>query len=147
MSRVSRLAEIRKRRDAKSGNDGLKEGGGVKNDVSSELNAEIKLRDTGSRDEVADNEKDAADVVQQTATSQQIPDALASDDQERLYREIYDQTGVFESEGVQTEKAISYNSDLKEDLAPLYERARHGTERAINVIIQKKYQESVGHSE
>lgn len=41
------------------------------------------------------------------------------------------------------ETRITYNSDLKADLKQLHDRAQHGTERAINSIIQRKYQESL----
>lgn len=40
------------------------------------------------------------------------------------------------------QEAPTYNSDLKQDLAPLLDRAKVGTEHALNRMLQQKYQAS-----
>lgn len=173
MSRVSRLEEIRKRREVKSGNvelteepeNGKLEKAPVEKGVNDLKEIEVQenvmnnLNDLNEvnnlKEKTVDRSQEETDrKPEQNETSnrnainessiQPIPNALNAEEQEKLFRDVYDQTGVFEPERIQPEKSSSYNSDLKNDLAPLYNRARHGTERAINAIIQKKYQESMG---
>lgn len=167
MSRVSRLSEIRKRRAAGSGKE---EAGNLEDSVDGNgVKQNEKVTDAKVNDEKVNDESVEKNSVSQTqevfgvkpqkevgsadsyndveSAVEHIPNALNAEDQERLYRDIYNQTGLFEAEETQPAKAISYNSDLKDDLAPLYNRARHGTERAINAVIQRKYHESLGHNE
>lgn len=164
MSRVSRLSEIRKRRAGGNGND-VKEGeitnvedsvdGSVEqNDKKVKMNDEKVNEQTVEKNGVrqtqevsgvkANQEENSGNHNDVQSSGEHIPNALDAEDQERLYRDIYNQTGMFEAEEIPA-KAINYNSDLKDDLAPLYNRARHGTEKAINAVIQRKYQESLGH--
>lgn len=138
-SRVSRLVQIRQRRD--KAND--------KSEASLESAVNIDtLKDKNDEDETEvptgaeEAKKEAAEQANEDLGERDL-NKIDQNEQDKLYRDIYEQTGVFETSESAPKAAVSYNSDLKKDLAQLYGRAHHGTERAINAIIQKKYQESM----
>lgn len=141
-SRVSRLAQIRQRRNKTT------EDGGAAASATAGVDSlqESTSNDTGV---IIAETQDVADetepVVDQSVADPEPRDPNAIDlaEQDEHFRDIYEQTGVFEATKTDSEQAISYNSDLKDDLAPLYGRARHGTDRAINAIIQRKVREDL----
>lgn len=165
MSRVSRLAQIRQRRD-KGGNgeqrdlepdskildtvrvqneDGDEDEESVEIDESTE---KIEAETDDSKilrpelDSMANDEttEDSNTLTEDTSVAAVDVDAPAGPEEpERLGLEVHSTSP--------NKQEATYNSDLKADLKLLHDRAKHATDRAITSVIQRKYQESLTQSE
>lgn len=176
--RVSRLAEIRKRREARGGS--AKEEGGERSGVTSlredglvsagnagvggvsentldpgQGQTELRIEDENTRGEtkngnlhniesVKEPESQQATLEEQTrefVKTRESDSVMKPDNVKEINENTYEDAEQATSKV--SKAVISHNSDLKEDLHPLYMRAHHGTERAVNRIIQRRYQESL----
>lgn len=165
MSRVSRLAQIRQRRD--------KGGNGEARDLGPDSKildvVRVPNEDEGSveMDESADKEE------AETNGSENLRpelDSMANDETTNDLRVMSEENSVVavavdadadssgrisdsQRSGLELHstppkrQVATYNSDLKADLKPLHDRAKHATDRAITSVIQRKYQESLTQSE
>ncbi|KAM9908515.1 hypothetical protein OXX79_000317 [Metschnikowia pulcherrima] len=146
--RVARLAEIRRKRKAQ-------QGGNATNEIEASVVATRPPAEVPSKlnaTSIEDNE-----TVEKNDQSEKASDAEQSG-QEKEEEESFvtEEAGEVSSSAALGEASSSqdeshekgHNSDLKRDLAPYLKRARLDTDRAINRVLQEKFQEATrGHKE
>ncbi|KAM9932424.1 hypothetical protein OXX80_007935 [Metschnikowia pulcherrima] len=148
--RVARLAEIRRKRKAQQG-------------ANATIEIEASVEATKPSAEVPSNLNVTSikdnKTVEKNDQPEKSPDAKQSgqekEEEEPVYTneagEVSSSVALREASSSQDkshEKGHTYNSDLKRDLAPYLKRARLDTDRAINRVLQDKFQEATrGHKE
>lgn len=126
MDRKARLAELRNKR---------------KGAVASEPAIE-----PDTSDEPAQPEATPVDVPEEAPTlrisENETVEAVASRIQEEIFERIYNEADVPAATTIPKGKN-SYTKDLEKDIEPYTTRARLSTDKAINHIIRKKYEENL----
>ncbi|KAM9927743.1 hypothetical protein OXX59_002327 [Metschnikowia pulcherrima] len=148
--RVARLTEIRRKRKAQKGTNAA-------NEIDASVVAPKPPAEVPSKLNVTSIED--TETVEKNDQSEKSPDAGQSG-QEKEEEEpfVTEEAGeasssvalreASSSQDESHEKGHTYNSDLKRDLAPYLKRARLDTDRAINRVLQDKFQEATrGHKE
>lgn len=148
--RVARLAEIRRKRKAQ-------QGGNATNEIEASVVATKPPAEVPSKLNVTSSED--TETVEKNDQPEKSPDAEQSGQEKEEEEPVYtDEAGevsssvalgeATSSQDESHEKGHTYNSDLKRDLAPYLKRARLDTDRAINRVLQDKFQEATrGHKE
>ncbi|KAM9907720.1 hypothetical protein OXX79_000785 [Metschnikowia pulcherrima] len=148
--RVARLAEIRRKRKAQ-------QGGNATNEIEASVVATKPPAEVTSKLNVTSTED--TETVEKNDQSEKSPDAGQSgQEKEKEEPFVTEEAGeasssvalreASSSQDESHEKGHTYNSDLKRDLAPYLKRARLDTDRAINRVLQDKFQEATrGHKE
>lgn len=134
--RVSRLAELRKKRDFGAGKGPGGASGNIKDEDRSPTKAangnDLKDVGNGSKEDTSKGStigEDSSVVAPRSAPS--TPDqAVITQDHAEPRKDEKNETDF---------DKITYNSDLKRDISSLLAQAQAGTERALNEIIWKSY--------
>lgn len=131
--RVARLAELRQKRAAKKGGHLPK---ATIPEPSVEKNELVESPESPT--------PEVAPLIQ--ISENEAVEAVGAQTQSQLFQNIYNQTGTFGELDPHQEEKVTYNSDLKSDLAPYLLRAKKGTHNVINRIIQQKNREGAEES-
>ncbi|GEQ70895.1 hypothetical protein JCM33374_g4575 [Metschnikowia sp. JCM 33374] len=145
--RVARLAEIRRKRKAQETNNGS----GV--DTQQVSLAEQKEKAVSTHVTKPEDGNPDENELQESASGEKIAETLDIHQKEDVPTQkpgILPKTGpdssADEKPASQTDErsteAPTYNTDLKWDLEPYLRKARIDTDRALNKLLQEKYQEA-----
>lgn len=144
--RVARLAEIRRKRKAQEqeqNNGEILEVHDAENGTPKTTREEAVFghltKSDGDKKEGDTNGKDQDEINDEEVSEVKIQ--ISGNEPQQLNETAV----VVEHPPEKTEVSVenlTYNSDLKRDLAPYLKRAQIDTERALNTILQEKYQEA-----
>lgn len=144
--RVARLAEIRRKRKAQEqdqNNGEILEKHGAENGTSKMTTEEAIFGHVTKSDGDKKEEDTIGKDHDETNDEEILKEKIQLSGNEP---HVLDETAVVEEPSPEkTEVSVenlTYNSDLKRDLAPYLKRAQIDTERALNTILQEKYQEA-----
>lgn len=147
MDRVSRLAELRRKRQQGKTPEAVQTENIEKLENAQKLQnpeetptEDVKALITDTSVEQEEYSNSAAPIFQ--VSENETVEAVAAKLQSELFQSISEQTGTFGEVQSHTKEKINYNSDLKQDLEPFLLRAQKGTENAINRLIQQRFREA-----
>ena len=146
--RVARLAEIRRKRKAQKGANAANEidASVVATKPPAEVPSQLNLTSIEDNATVEKNDQsEKSSDAEQSGQEKEEEEPFAMEEA----GEVSSSVALGEASSSQDEShQKGHNSDLKRDLAPYLKRARLDTDRAINRVLQDKFQEATrGHKE